>query len=213
MCQRLPVRSADRDSLAASPLIRTPTLSWITRTRSSAASIMLRVRKRRGWDAWGESRGGWKGQREITRQEQVLRQASTFSDDSRREVATWYHDSRYDALARTHARPLHAIRLRGRSQPSNVNPTTGKREGHATLHSLPSDGGPRRRPTPVAFRAQPRVSVFEVSSHVVIPHIAHTVANARPHPHPRTSHRVSFLIVTCVHSIRVLVLDGQSMLG
>jgi len=41
----------------------------------------------------------------------------------------------YDAPTRTHARPLHAMRLRGRSQPSaprRANPTSA---GHATLHS------------------------------------------------------------------------------
>lgn len=61
---------------------------------------------------------------------------------------------RGDALARTHARPLHAMRLRGRSQPSAPRQPHHEREDHATLLSGATlrRETPRRRPTLVVFR-------------------------------------------------------------
>jgi len=103
----------------------------------------------------GASRGGSGGKRERTRQgrvDRIQRSRRTI----RRESATALC-SRRDALARTHARPLHAMRLRGQSQPSDVNPTTAAREGHATLRSLPSEDHAVDL-FYVASRAQPRSS-------------------------------------------------------
>lgn len=109
----------------------------------------------------------------------------------RREFASRYRAaSRCDALARTHARPLHAIRLRGRSQPppTLTSPTTGRAE-----RATPPSARCPRRTTPSTYSCRlPSTAVTgsRLRSHRHAPH-----RHARPH---LPSHRVSDY--KCVHA-------------
>jgi len=70
-----------------------------------------------------------------------------------------------DALARTHARPLHAMRLRGGNQPSAPRQPHHERaqESHATLLSrLPSGGRHHAVDLLLSFE---RLSIFKASSY------------------------------------------------
>jgi len=166
VCQRLPVRSADRDSLAASPLIRTPSLPTRWTTRSSSASIMSRVRERGDGARRGASRGGkrargrgegeGRGEGGETRESAAgaSRADSTISPRTTRFDASLLARSALGATRSRGLTPDHCMRCdyAARANPPTFAPTTRPR--HPPLAAL---RGSRRRPTlRLASRAQPR---------------------------------------------------------
>ena len=133
-----------------------PFLSQITRTRSSTASIMSRVLRMNEIDRTTKTRSEGK------ENPRAINSKARFT-----KCFLWQYRCNFlcDALARTHARPLHAMRLRGGNQPSAPHQPHHERaqESHATLLSrLPSGGRHHAVDLLLSFEW---LSVFKASSY------------------------------------------------